>query len=125
MKLFRHRFRSPLRDSQTDQSRTSAIRRSVQLACASAEKELNGLRARHRSAREAASSIMGTDWSDCSDRESTTTAELRVAEGNLLVAERRIRQVTDQLKGLKQIEALLDVVFRPPGLSSTQDATHV
>jgi hypothetical protein len=103
----RFRFRSPQRDRGTDQGRRLSIHQAIRAAIVSAERELRGLQARLDNARQSAASLLGNDF-DGGDREPHHEAELTAAEGRLLAAEGRIRQLTDHLAALRRIEVFVN-----------------
>ena len=99
-------FRAPQRDRESDQARLAAIRKTVRAAVTNAETELKVLRTRLESARQSAALYLTNLCNG--NLEEFDRSELKSVESRLLVAEKRVKQLTDHLAALQKIESAVD-----------------
>lgn len=99
------RFRAigPKWDEHTDARRWRAVERSIRNAIAEIVSEKRDLNQRAEVARVNASMLMGNDPFEYQDREAETERLLTEAEAELVSAERRICELSDQEQRLCRI----------------------
>jgi hypothetical protein len=114
--LRRFRFRSPVRNRETDERRLSRIKGVMQSAVLEAEAELKGLRARVAKTRRAVMSLLA----QVEDREPDPAcrAELAKLERTLRAGEQSLAQLESHLTVLRKLERRLGRLVDQPRVSA-------
>jgi predicted nucleic acid-binding Zn-ribbon protein len=102
------RFRSRTRDKETDLARVSAIRTATRSALAEAKSEAAGLERRIEEVRASLAFSLGDEDGSYFEREAENETEIASLEGQLLKAERRVRDLELHVRKLAEIDRLLD-----------------
>jgi hypothetical protein len=109
MFLFRlFRFRSSVRDQETDKQRIGPVQKAVRSAIAGAEAEVIGLRTRIAKARITVTYLLAQIEDGESD--ATRRAQLANAEQRLLVGEHRLDQIREHIARLREVERVADAL---------------
>lgn len=95
MALFR--FRSPNRDTDTDERRIGALLSAINAARRGVEAEIAGLRQRLQEARSQGAFLFGTELPSGTAGDPTAERRLREVEESIVGGEKRIRQLETQL----------------------------
>jgi len=103
--------RSTDRDSETDYSRIEPVFRSIVQALRAAEAEHSGLDNRMQDVLARASISLGNGSDEYLDRDSADTHLLNLFDGEILRGQRRLGELSQQIKKLKALEAALIVAF--------------
>lgn len=99
-------FRSAQRDAQTDQQRIGSIVQAISAAVLLAEKERDTLNVRAKEARDLASFTAGTGDDEYLTRETRDKSRLADYEEQMIIAEKRIRRLDEQIAGLTALQEL-------------------
>jgi hypothetical protein len=91
------RFRSPRRDTETDQLRIGSVVQAIDAAMKAALKEREALRTRVSLARDLASLAVGTDDDEYLTRDLDHTLRIREYEQQMTVGEDRLRILDKQI----------------------------
>jgi len=108
---FPFRFRSALRDAQTDAIRVKAVRNALHSAIDAAQREREGLSSRLADAQVVAASLIGTDLEEKRTRRQAKA--LDEAESTLLTAGRRIAELNEHIAALRDVEQFLNQRLPP------------
>jgi hypothetical protein len=103
--------RSTDRDSETDYSRIEPVFRSIVQALKAAEAEHFGLDNRMQDVLARASISLGNGSDEYLDRDPADTHLLNLFDGEILSGQRRLGELSQQIKKLKALEAALMVAF--------------
>jgi hypothetical protein len=103
--------RSAGRDAETDYSRVEPVFRSIVRALNAAEKEHSGLNNRMQDVLARASISSGNGSDEYLDRDPADTRLLNLFDGEILSGQRRLEELSQQIKSLKALEAALMVAF--------------
>jgi hypothetical protein len=101
-RMFDLRFRSVVRNRETDERRLALIQKAVRSVVADAEAEATGLRTRVAKVRRSAISLV--EQGDSGDHDPNRLAKPTSLEQQLLAAEQRLAQLKDHLAFLRTIE---------------------
>jgi hypothetical protein len=103
--------RSADRDAETDYSRVKPVFRSVGQALTAAQTEYSGLDNRMQDVLARASISSGNGSDEYLDRDPADTRLLNLFDGEILSGQRRLEELSQQIKSLKALEAALMVAF--------------
>jgi len=109
--LRRFKTRSADRDTQTDVERIAPMRLAIQAAVESARFEREGLQQRLGGAQLRLCWAMDNEDGSYFEREQKAEEELSALEDQLLVAERRCRELDRHIAALKELEAFFKEHF--------------
>jgi chromosome segregation ATPase len=112
MAFLRIRFRSALRDRESDDARISSIRAVIQAAIRSAETELSGLSRRLEAAMaDAATAYQSVDDS-YAGRATADEARISSAESRLVAAQQRSTDLRHHIGRLQELEDVVKAKFQ-------------
>src|ERR1700728_4570821 len=103
--------RSTDRDSETDYSRIEPVFRSIVQALKAAEAEHSGLDNRMQDVLARASIALGNGGDEYLDRDPADTHRLNLFDGEISRGQRRLGELSQQVKNLKALEGALMVGF--------------
>jgi hypothetical protein len=107
-------FRSVQRDAQTDRERIGAVVQAIDSAVASAVKERDALVARVTAARDLASFAVGTAHDEYLTRELRDKSKIEGYEQQMIIGEKRIRELDQQIASLAALQDLSRRYFPEP-----------
>lgn len=96
------RFRSSVRDQETDKQRIGLVQKAVRSAVAGAEAEVIGLRTRIAKARTSVTYLLAQI--EDGDPDAARRTQLANAEQRLLVGEQRLAQMKEHIARLREVE---------------------
>ena len=99
-------FRSAERDAETDQQRIGSIVQAINAAVELAQKERVALNIRVKEARDLASFAAGTGDDEYLTRETRDTSRLADYERQMIIGEKRIRRLDEQIASLTALQEL-------------------
>ena len=99
-------FRSAERDAETDQQRIGSIVQAINAALELAQKERVALNIRVKEARDLASFAAGTGDDEYLTRETRDTSRLADYERQMIIGEKRIRRLDEQIASLTALQEL-------------------
>jgi hypothetical protein len=105
------RTRSAHRDAETDYSRVEPVFRSIGQALKAAEAERSGLDNRVQDVLARASISLGNGSDEYLDRDPADTHLLNRFDREILRGQRRLEEISQQIKNLKVLEAAMMAAF--------------
>lgn len=108
------RFRSVQRDAQTDQERIGSVVQAIDAAVNSALKEREALAARVGAARDLASFAVGTADDEYLTRETRDKSRIEKYEQQMIVGEKRLAELDQQIASLAALQDLSKRCFPEP-----------
>jgi predicted nucleic acid-binding Zn-ribbon protein len=99
-------FRSVQRDAQTDLERIGSVIQAISAAVGSAQKERDALRDRVSAARDLASFATGTGDDEYLTREAKDKSRIEEYERQMIIGEKRIRELDQQIASLAALQEL-------------------
>ena len=107
-------FRSVERDAQTDQLRIGPVVQAIDTAIGAALREREALRARVNAARDLASFAVGTGDDEYLTRETKDTCRIKEYEQQIIVGEKRLQDLDQQIASLGALQELSKRCFPEP-----------
>jgi hypothetical protein len=108
------RFRRRERDAGSDADRIRAIQNAYTSSIASAQAEAHGLHLRIASHSTSAGLLFGTNIESQTATDPTTDDMLKVAEGSIMRAEQRLKELDAHICLLKSASAQFEAAVRVP-----------
>jgi hypothetical protein len=104
-------FRSVQRDAFTDQERVGSVVKAIDTALASAMRERDVLSVRVRAARDLASFAVGMGDDEYLSREAKDQIRIEEYEQQMMVGEKRIRELNHQIANLEALQGRSRQIF--------------